>query len=294
MQVNGVEIVDTFAEGFKMWASRAIITAANAGWAHTAAAVVTGFATSVIGCGCEAGIERALAPEETPDGRPGVSVLFFVTSSKAMEPLLVGRIGQGVMTCPSTACYNGLAGSKRVKVGASLRFFGDGYQISKRLGGRRLWRIPVMDGEFTVDELFDMEKAVGGGNFLILGRSSEETLAAAEAAVEAMRQVAGVIMPFPGGVVRSGSKVGSQYKFLTASTNTAYCPTLAGQVESELPAGVNAVLEIVVNGLDEASVRRAMRAGIEAACRPGVLRITAGNYGGRLGQFQIGLQELWS
>ena len=294
MRIDGVLIEDTFAEAFKMWGSRLIITAANAQWAQTAAQVTTGFATSVIGCGCEAGIERALTEDETPDGRPGASVLFFVASSKSMEKQLQLRVGQGIMTCPSTACYNGLSGEKTIKLGGGLRYFGDGFQISKLLAGRRMWRILVMEDEFLIDETFGMAKAVGGGNFLVLGESAGATLEATEAAVAAMRQVRDVILPFPGGIVRSGSKVGSQYKFLTASTNTAYCPTLRGQVDSALHQGENSVLEVVIDGLTEAAVAEAMRVGIEAACRPGIVRITAGNYGGKLGQFQIALRELWS
>ena len=294
MRINGVLIEDTFAEGFKMWGARLIITATSAKWAHTAARVTTGFATSVIGCGCEAGIERALAEDETPDGRPGTSILFFVSSSKTMEKQLLLRVGQGIMTCPSTACFNGLLGEKKIKLGGGLRYFGDGYQISKLLGGRRMWRIPVMEGEFLIDETFGMAQSVGGGNFLVLGESAGATLAATEEAVTAMRQVPDVILPFPGGIVRSGSKVGSQYRFLTASTNTAYCPTLRGQVDSDLPEGVNSVLEVVIDGLTDAAVAEAMRVGIEAACRPGVVSITAGNYGGKLGQYQFALRELWS
>ena len=294
MRINGVDIEDTFAEGFKMWGARLLITAASARWARTCAQITTGFATSVIGCGCEAGIERTLEPEETPDGRPGVSVLFFVSSSKTMEKLLLLRIGQGVMTCPTTACFNGLAGEKEMKLGGSLRYFGDGFQISKRFEGRRMWRIPVMEGEFLIDETFGMAKAVGGGNFLVLGESAAATLAACEAAVTAMLDVPEVILPFPGGIVRSGSKVGSRYKFLSASTNTAYCPTLRAQVDSALPEGVNSVLELVIDGLSEGAVREAMRAGIEAACQKGIVRISAGNYGGELGQFQIHLRELWA
>jgi formylmethanofuran--tetrahydromethanopterin N-formyltransferase len=249
----------------------------------------------VIGCACEAAVECELDPAETPDGRPGVSVLFFVGSSKTMESQLLARVGQAIMTCPTTACFNGLAdGEKRIKIGGRLRYFGDGFQSSKLLEGRRLWRIPVMDGEFLIDETFAMARGVGGGNILILGESAAEVLAAAEAAVAEMRAVPGVIMPFPGGIVRSGSKVGACYNFLTASTNTAFCPTLRGLGETALAEGVNAVLEIVINGLSETAVRQAMRVGIEAACQPGVVRITAGNYGGKLGQYQIHLQELWT
>jgi formylmethanofuran--tetrahydromethanopterin N-formyltransferase len=292
MRINGVEIEDTFAEAFKMWGARLIITAINPRWALTAAQATTGFATSVIACGCEAGIEGTLTADETPDGRPGVSVLIFTMGSKGLQDQLMRRVGQCVMTCPTTACFNGLEGEKTLKIGGTLRYFGDGFQISKLLKGRRFWRIPVMEGEFLVEESFGIKKAIGGGNFLILGESVEATLEAAEWAVEAMEQVQGVVMPFPGGVVRSGSKTSSKYKFLRASTNTAYCPTTRRQAESALPEGVNSVLEIVIDGLDEESIREATRVGVEAACRPGVVRISAGNYGGTLGQFQFHLQTI--
>jgi formylmethanofuran--tetrahydromethanopterin N-formyltransferase len=292
MRINGVEIEDTFAEAFKMRAARLIITAVNQRWALTAAQVTTGFATSVIACGGEAGIEGEIPADETPDGRPGVSVLVFTMGPKGMEDQLMRRVGQCVMTCPTTACFNGLESDEKVKVGGSLRYFGDGFQISKLLEGRRFWRIPVMEGEFLVEESFGVKKAIGGGNFLILGESPQATLEAAEKAVEAMKKVDGVVMPFPGGIVRSGSKTTSQYKFLRASTNTAYCPTIRRQTESALPVGVNSVLEIVIDGLDEWAIREATRVGIQAACRPGVVRISAGNYGGTLGQYQFHLREI--
>lgn len=292
MRINGVEIEDTFAEAFKMRAARLIITAVNERWALTAAQVTTGFATSVIACGCEAGIEEVIPADETPDGRPGVSILLFTMGSKGMEDQLMRRVGQCIMTCPSTACFNGLEGDKKLKIGGTLRYFGDGFQISKLLGGRRFWRIPVMEGEFLVEESFGLKKAIGGGNFLILGESLAATLEASERAVEVMKKVKGVVMPFPGGIVRSGSKTTSQYKFMRASTNTAYCPTIRRQTESALPEGVNSVLEIVIDGLYEASIEQAMRVGIRAACIPGIVRISAGNYGGTLGQYQFHLHQI--
>jgi len=293
MHINGVEIEDTFAEAFSMRGARLIITAVNPRWALTAAQVTTGFGTSVIACGCEAGIEGAIPADETPDGRPGVSVLIFTMGPKGMENQLMRRVGQCIMTCPTTACFNGLESDEMLKIGGTLRYFGDGFQSSKRLEGRRLWRIPVMEGEFLVEESFGIKKAIGGGNFLILGESPEATLEAAERAVEAMKKVREVVLPFPGGIVRSGSKTTSKYKFLHASTNTAYCPTIRRQTESALSEGVNSVLEIVIDGLDEEAVREATRVGIEAACRPGIVRISAGNYGGNLGQYHIHLRELW-
>jgi len=295
MIVNGVAIDDTFAEAFGMRATRILITALNLKWAYHAARAATGFATSVIGCGCEAGIERELPAGETPDGRPGVSVLFFAVSGKELAKQVERRVGQCVLTAPTSAVFSGIEGEP-INLGKNLRFFGDGYQNSKVIGGRRYWRIPVMDGEFLCEETAGMVRAVGGGNFLVLARGQTEALAACDAAITAMSNVPGAIMPFPGGVVRSGSKVGSKYKTLTASTNDAFCPTLRGAVKSELSAEVGAVLEIVIDGLTEADVRNAMRAGIQAACKAGsaggVLRISAGNYGGKLGQYHFKLHDI--
>jgi formylmethanofuran--tetrahydromethanopterin N-formyltransferase len=287
MYLNGVEIEDTFAEAFKMWGTRVLITARNERWARMAATTMTGFATSVIGCKCEAGIEGEI--EETPDGRPGISVLLFTPGKDDLPKRLLERIGQCIMTCPTTACFNGLESDTLVPVGGQLRFFGDGHQMSKLVAGRRFWRVPVMEGEFLIEEKFGMQRSVGGGNFLILGEDPDCTLEAAERAVAAMSQVRGAILPFPGGIVRSGSKTNSQYKFLIASTNDAFCPTLRGVTVSALPEGVNSVLEIVIDGLDVKAVEEATRAGIRAACIPGIRRISAGNYGGTLGQFQIHL-----
>jgi formylmethanofuran--tetrahydromethanopterin N-formyltransferase len=287
---NGVEIEDTFAEAFKMWGTRLIVTAINRKWALQAATTMTGFATSVIGCKCEAGIEAELI--DTPDGRPGVSILFFTPSKDDLAKRLIERVGQCIMTCPTTACFNGLTAPDQLKIGGQLRYFGDGFQSSKLIGGRRFWRIPVMEGEFLIEDKFGMQSSVGGGNFLILGENLDVTLEATERAVEAMKQVRGAILPFPGGIVRSGSKVKSRYKFLIASTNDAYCPTLRGAVKSDLPEGVNSVLEIVNDGLDARSVAESMRVGLQAACIPGIRRITAGNYGGNLGQFKFHLNQM--
>ncbi|MEO8272411.1 MAG: formylmethanofuran--tetrahydromethanopterin N-formyltransferase, partial [Aureliella sp.] len=226
MQINGIDIEDTFAEAFPMTATRLIITAADRFWALRAAESMTGFATSVIACGCEAGVEREVSPERTPDGRPGISVLLFSVSGKELEKQVVRRVGQCVLTCPSTSVFAGMEGEKKVALGSHLRYFGDGFQISKMVAGKRYWRIPVMDGEFVAEESTSRTSAVGGGNFLVLSESLDGALKSCEAAMDAMRQIPNVIMPFPGGVARSGSKVGSKYKALHASTNDAFCPTL--------------------------------------------------------------------
>ena len=294
LTIANIPIEDTFAEAFPMTAARLLVTAQTAAWADTAGRTATGYAASVIGCDAEAGIERTLAPEQTPDGRPGVSLLLFAFSRDALQKAVINRVGQCVLTCPTTACYNGLpvVKEKAIRVGGNLRFFGDGFQFSKKLEGRRYWRLPVMDGEFTCEDQFGTTKGVAGGNFLIVAESQEAALGAAEGAVRAMQNVAGIILPFPGGIVRSGSKVGSRYKKLRASTNDAYCPTLRGLVQSALPEGANAVYEIVIDGLDLPAVEEATRVGVRAACLPGVLKITAGNYGGKLGPFHLHLHKL--
>ena len=294
MRIRGVFIEETFAEAFTMRVARVVITARSPRWAREAALKLTGFATSVIGCKVEAGIELELPEDRTPDGRPGISVLVMTMGKDDLPKRLIERIGQTVLTCPTTACYDGLPDAPdRVGVGSALRFFGDGFQASKVIAGERYWRIPVMEGEFLVQEKFGMLKGVGGGNFLILARSADAALAAAEAAADAMMAQPGVILPFPGGVVRSGSKVGSRrIKSMIASTNDAFCPTLRAVTQTALPDGVNSVLEIVINGTDADAIAAAMRIGIDAACREGVVSISAGNYGGKLGPHHFHLRKI--
>ncbi len=296
MIINGIAIDDTFAEAFPMKATRVIITALNLEWAYHAARAMSGFATSVIACGCEAGIERELSPQETPDGRPGLSVLFFAMGGKGLTKQVQTRAGQCVLTSPTSALFSGIDSGKPIPLGENMRFYGDGFQISKLINGKRYWRIPVMDGEFLAEEATYMVDAVGGGNFLILAESQPQALAACEAAVAAMKEIPNVIMPFPGGVVRSGSKVGSKYKALNASTNDAFCPTLKGVTRTQLSPEIESVMEIVIDGLTKEDIDRAMRAGIEAVCNlgvgNGVHRISAGNYGGKLGPYHFHLREI--
>ena len=295
MDIRGVHIEDTFAEAFGMRAARVIITGRTEKWALAAATKLTGFATSVIACKCEAAIERLLTPDETPDARPGVAVLLFAMDSDGLAKRLTERIGQTVLTCPTVSCFDGLPGATdRVNAGRALRVFGDRLQISKVVDGIRYWRVPVMEGECLLQESFGLhKKGVAGGNFLILAESDAAALAAAEAAVAAIDGTPGVILPFPGGVVRSGSKVGARgYKGMIASTNDVYCPTVRPLTETALPEGVNAVLEIVLDGLSADAISGAMRVGIDAACRPGVRAISAGNYGGKLGPYHFHLRTV--
>jgi formylmethanofuran--tetrahydromethanopterin N-formyltransferase len=297
LTVNGIRVDDTFAEAFGMRATALTITAHSVAWANQAAVTMTGFATSVIGCGCESGIDRSLNPDETPDGRPGVRVLLFAVSTSELQKQLQNRVGQCVLTSPVSACYAGLEADEELKLGNALRFFGDGWQVAKRLGDKRYWRIPVMDGEFICSATTGLSKtAVGGGNIIVMGASAVTTLAATERAVEAIAAVPDVILPFPGGIARSGSKVGSKYKGVVASTNDAYCPTLKGSGRSALDSDIASVLEIVIDGLSSTAVSEAMRAGVRAILmlgpERGALRIGAGNYGGKLGPHHYHLKDL--
>ena len=272
---------------------RLIVTAADEYWLDAAIREVTGYSSSIIACDCESGLEHHLTPEETPDGRPGASILMFGFSADGLQKAVPNRTGQCLMTCPTTAVYDGLpAAAERIRLGRSLRYFGDGYQKSKLIGGRRFWRIPVMDGEFLVEESLGVEKGIGGGNIIFGATTQALALAAARRGVAAVANVQGAITPFPGGVARSGSKVGSRYKALRASTADAYCPTLRGRVESKLDPEINSVYEIVIDGVNEAAVSAAIVAAARAVVGDGIISITAGNYGGKLGKFHFHLQEL--
>jgi formylmethanofuran--tetrahydromethanopterin N-formyltransferase len=291
-----VEIDDTFAELFSMWMSRVLITAKEEKWALIAARTATGLATSIIMSPAEAGIERLIMPEETPDKRPGVLIHVYQRNRLDLKAQLIMRIGQCVMTCPTTSAFDGLINAKRkLKVGRSIRLFGDGFQRKTVVNGRKCWKIPVMEGDFIVEDSFGAVKAVAGGNFLIMAESLEAGLKAAEEAVSAINQnVKNVVMPFPGGICRAGSKSGSLKYKLKASTNHPFCPKIRKLVDdSAVPEGVNCVYEIVINGLDLDSVKKAMSVGIKAAVKvPGIVKISAGNYGGKLGPYKVYLKEI--
>ncbi len=292
--LGDAQVADTFAEAFPMRFARVVITAATDAWAGEAARSMTGFATSVIGCKCEAAIERPLEPEDTPDGRPGIAVLLFAMDREGVGKRVLERVGQSVMTCPTTACFDGLPGAERTAaLGSSLRYFGDGFQASKVIAGRRLWRIPVMEGEFLVCESVGVGRGVGGGNLVIGAADEDLALAAAQAAASAMRGE-GIALPFPGGIVRSGSKVGAlTSKSMPASTNHQMAPTLRVQVDDTLvPEGVGAMFEIVIDGVSEDAAREAMRRGLHAAAAAGATHVTAANFGGKLGEFHFPLSEL--
>ena len=295
MIINGIKIENTFAEAFPMKAVRLIITAETKYWVLKAVESMTGFATSVIACGCEGGIEKEMKAALTPDGRPGASVLLFAMDSKNLAKQVLRRVGQCVLTTPTTACFSGLESNEKISLGQSLRYFGDGFQISKKIGNKRFWRIPVMDGEFIIEDKTSIFDGIGGGNILIIGDSNHDVLKSAEAAVKEMKKVNNIILPFPGGIVRSGSKVGSKYKNLIASTNDAYCPTLKGITKTKLDKSNESVLEIVIDGTNEQDICLAMYKGINIICKKfnkSITSISAGNYGGKLGSYHFHLRDI--
>ncbi|WP_440949965.1 formylmethanofuran--tetrahydromethanopterin N-formyltransferase [Methanosphaerula subterraneus] len=295
MEYNGVPIDDTYAEAFPIWISRVLITAATMDLAYTAAVEASGFATSCIGCAAECGVDTFVPAEETPDGRPGYSMLICNPSKKKLKEQLIERIGECILTAPTTAAFNGMPDAEE-KIPVKLHFFGDGYEYQQKVGDRDCWAIPLMGGDFIIEEEYGAVKGVAGGNFFVMGENQMAALVGAQAASDAISGVEGAITSFPGGIVASGSKVGSKkYKFMNASTNEAYCPSLKGKVEgSKIPDGVNSVFEIVIDGVDADTVADAMGAGIRAACMiPGVKFISAGNYGGSLGPHQFHLKDLF-
>ena len=293
MLIGSTQIVDTFAEAFRLRFARLLVTANDAHWLDAALRACCGYGTSVIGCDAEVGVERLLDADETPDGRPGALLLMFAFSPESLAGAVGNRTAQCLLTCPTTAVFDGLpTAEERIPLGGHVRFFGDGREKSKVVDGRRFWRVPVMDGEFLAEESAGVAKGIGGGNFIVQGRSLQATLAAARRAVEAVAAVPGTITPFPGGVVRSGSKVGSRYEGLRASTNEAFCPGLAGREATSLHPDATCCLEIVIDGSHEEVVVAAMAAGIRAAAGPDVPAISAGNYGGKLGKFHFHLRQV--
>ena len=295
MIINGIKIENTFAEAFRMKAVRLIITADSKYWLKEAVNNMTGFATSVIACGCEAGIEKEIRSSETPDGRSGIAVLLFAMDSKGLAKQVLRRVGQCILTSPTTACFSGLESDEKIDLGNAIRYFGDGFQVSKKINDKKIWRIPVMEGEFVIEDKTSITNGIGGGNILIIGDSNQEVLKSAEAAVKEMRKVNNIILPFPGGIVRSGSKVGSKYKSLIASTNDAYCPTLKGITKTKLSKNNESVLEIVIDGTNEKDISLAMKKGINIICKKfnkGIKSISAGNYGGKLGPYHFHLRNI--
>jgi formylmethanofuran--tetrahydromethanopterin N-formyltransferase len=295
MKINNVDIEDTFAEAFPIKISRVLITAVTEHWALEAAREATGFGTSVIGCPSEAGIECIVSSDNTPDGRPGVYIQICNMSYKNLEASLLNRVGQCILTAPTTAAFNGLPEAEnQFDTGKKLSFFGDGHQkMIDNYFERKVWKIPIISGDFIVEQAMGAVDGIGGGNFYILGQNQMAALMAAEAAVDAIRKIKGTITPFPGGVVASGSKVGSRYKGLKASTNTAFCASLREDGVCVLTEDISAIYEIVINGINRQVIEESMRVGINAACKvPGVLRISAANFEGKLGPHQFKLHDI--
>lgn len=292
-----VEIEDTYAEAFRSIYAEVLITARDRKWLDHAINAATGHASSSILCDCEAGLDRYVGPGgdesfATPDGRPGAIVQFHVPRFKkdreaVLEKVLLARLSQNVLTCPTTACFSLQDTESYFKLGRKIALFGDGHQFRDVRFGRKVWVLPIMMGEFVIDRRFGFRDGLMGGNLWFFSDSVDAALEAAERSVVGAQSVPGVILPFPGGVASSGSKAGSAYSFLFASTNHPFCPTLREKLGdvSRVPPGVNSISEIIINGYDLDTVARATQAAIAAAQdTPGLMKISAGNYGGRLGK----------
>jgi formylmethanofuran--tetrahydromethanopterin N-formyltransferase len=295
IQVNGVEIEDTFAEAFPMFAGRILITAQNEKWAKIAARTATGFASSIIMSPAEAAMEGpVIPPEKTPDGRPGVMVQMYHNAKPLLKGQMISRMGQCILTCPTTAAFDGLPSLKnKMKIGDAVRMFGDGFEKKDVIGGRKVWRLPVMEGEFVIEGRFGIKKAIAGGNLLIMAENQPSALEAAEKCVDSIQELQAVVLTFPGGICRSGSKLGSKKYKLPASTNHPICPQIRSEVpDTQIPEGVTSVYEVVFNALDEDLLMKGTAKGIEAAASvPGVKKISAANFGGTLGPVQIKLKD---
>ncbi len=291
------EVEDTYAEAFRSIYAEVLITARDRAWLERAVSAATGNASSTIMCDCEAGLDHYVDPGSDlaifpPDGRPGAVVQFHVPRFRkdrlaALERSLLVRISQNVLTCPTAACFNLLDTEEFFKLGRKLAFFGDGHQFRDRRWNRPVWVVPILAGEFVIDRRFGYRDGLMGGNLWFMGVDENAALAAAERAEIAVRQTPGVMTPFPGGIAASGSKAGSRYRFAVASTYAEFCPTLRDKLgaKSKLPQGVGSVMEIIINGHDLEVIAEATRRAIEAAVEtPGLVKISAGNYGGRLGK----------
>ncbi|MGD1003903.1 MAG: formylmethanofuran--tetrahydromethanopterin N-formyltransferase [Methanoregulaceae archaeon] len=295
MEINGAKIINTFAEAFPIWISRVILTAVNKKWAYEAAVEATGFASSKIGCPCEAGIEGFLSRKQTPDRRVGISILIC-SERKNIKKNVAERVSQCVLPTPTVSAFDGLPEAES-RFSIRMHYFGDSYEERCNIGGRKCWRIPIMEGDYVGEERFGIVKGIAGGNFLVMGMNQRLALSGAEAAVTAIKGIKGVITSFAGGIVASGSKVSCKNYFfpMPASTNHLYCPTLKAKIsESLVPDGVNSIYEIVINGVNEMTMKNAMKTGIKAATKKGgIMYIGASNFEGKLGPYKIHLYDLF-
>ncbi len=269
--------VDTIPEGFGRVMARVLVTAKDAAWAHRAAEAACGFATSLTMCPAECGIDVEVKGQDTPDGRPGVVFMVVQRTLPLLEEQLVARISQCVLTTPTAACFNALESDEVLPIGSEVQHFGDKLSTKEELTGRTLWHIPLMGGDFIIEDTFGVAR--GESYKLWIMGSEMGALTAATAAAGTASNVEGVFLPFPGGICAAGSKVGSvHYPSLKASTNHPYCPTVRDKVESRLPDGVEAVYELVITGLDRRRVEEAMSGAVEAAAANGAARISAGTF----------------
>jgi formylmethanofuran--tetrahydromethanopterin N-formyltransferase len=295
LKVNGVPVEDTFCETFTVRIARILITSVNRKWALESALEAKGLGRSATIPPSEASIETEAQPEKTPDRRPGFIIQVIDRRLEQLRKWLIIRIRKGVIPYPKTNVFDALPtemAEEFVDVrGTVIQTFGDGFEEETEAYGRKVFRIPRMDGWFHVERKFGIAKGVAGAMFLILANSDKAALKAAERAVEGIKNVPYVVGKF----AASGTKVGGKkYKNAIATINDAYCPCLTQNKERKIPKEVKCVYEVIVSGLRPEAVSRALKVGIENATKVhGVLKITATNYGGTLGKGKIFLHSLF-
>lgn len=289
-------IENTFAEAFTGKCVRAIITAEDEEIVKKAAFDATSTPGAVIGR-VEGGVERFLDASQTPDNRPGAMVQFYfgLDDLEKFEVELSYRIRQDILVKPFTSLYNatpqpeGYLGMMK-----QVGHCGDGYEWEENIYGREMIVVPIALPDFKIEKQLGYQSAVMGANFWYMCRTKKGVMEAGNKALEAIREIEGVITPFD--ICSAASKVETNYPWIGPTTNHPYCPSLKPRlkVESLVPDDVNYVPEIVINGLDMDKVEMAMKAGLKAVLEvDDVLRVSAGNYQGKLGDYQINLRDLF-
>ncbi|MEM2816578.1 MAG: formylmethanofuran--tetrahydromethanopterin N-formyltransferase [Candidatus Bathyarchaeia archaeon] len=296
-------IEDTYAEAFQGVYCRVIVTADDEETLVRAAEDATATPATVIGR-IEGGVEKWLSTRETPDGRKGAVLQFwgiidpkkpFSESLKKFEVELSYRIRQDILVKPFTAVFDALNASEgKLDMMERVGHCGDGYEWTEEKYARTVIVVPIMVPDFIIERYIGYARGVMGANFWIMCKTKEAVKEAGRKALEAIHEVEGVVTPFD--VCSAGSKPETRFPWIGPTTNHLYCPSLRKKLgaDSKVPEGVGYIPEVVINGVSLEAVKQAMRAGITAAAKvKGVVGISAGNYGGKLGDYRIYLRELF-
>lgn len=302
-KADKAEIEDTYAEAFEGIFSRVIVTADDQKTLQKAAEDATATPSIVIGR-VEGGIERWLSEEETPDKRKGAILQFWgginpkkplSDSVQKFETELSYRIRQDILVKPFTAIFDALPKfEEKLDMMERVGHCGDGFEWVEKRYEREMIVVPIMVPDFLIERYIGYALGVMGANFWIMCKTKETVKKSGEKALEAISKVEEVIAPFE--VCSAGSKPETNFPWIGPTTNHPYCPSLKKRLgkESRVPESVNYIPEIVINGISMEAVKKAMKAGIEAVLNvDGVVKVSAGNYGGKLGRYKVYLRELF-